>query len=120
MTIISPSLLSADFLNLKNEIECFSEAKDLWFHLDLMDGHYVPNLTFGKTVLKNVHKVTKHKLDAHLMVSNPEDYVESLSDIGIHNLTFHWEATKHQDCLIREIKKEISKCWYLVKSSNPN
>ncbi len=106
MTIISPSLLSADFLNLQDEIECFKSAKDLWFHLDLMDGHYVPNLTFGKTVLKNISKITEHKLDAHLMVSNPEAYIDSMSDIGIHNFTFHWEATNHQDCLIREIKKK--------------
>lgn len=105
MTIIAPSLLSADFLNLQSEVEAFKSAKDLWFHLDLMDGHYVPNLTFGKTVLKGLHKVTAHKLDAHLMVSNPEDYVEALSDIGIHNFTFHWETVNHQDCLIRELKK---------------
>ena len=105
MTIIAPSLLSADFLNLQRDVEHFNAAKDLWFHLDLMDGHYVPNLTFGKTVLKDLHKVTNHKLDAHLMVSNPQDYVEVLSDIGIHNFTFHWETVSHQDCLVREIKK---------------
>ena len=69
MKIVSPSLLSADFLNLQREIESFKQCGDVWFHLDVMDGHYVPNLTFGHTVLKNVHKVTKHPLDAHLMVS---------------------------------------------------
>jgi len=105
MSIVSPSILSADFLNLESEIEKFSDEKNLWFHLDIMDGHYVPNLTFGKTILKGIHKVTTHKLDAHLMVTNPEDYVEQLSDIGIHNFTFHWETVTHHHSLISSIKK---------------
>ncbi len=76
MNIVSPSILSADFLNLEKEIKRFENCEDLWFHLDVMDGHYVPNLTFGKTVLKNIHKITKHPLDAHLMVSNPEAFIK--------------------------------------------
>lgn len=105
MGTVSPSLLSADFLNLQAEIETFNDEKDLWFHLDVMDGHYVPNLTFGHTVLKNIKSITAHKLDAHLMVSNPEDYVDAFKDLGLHNLTFHWEACLHQDSMISRIKK---------------
>lgn len=104
MNIVSPSILSADFLNLKSEIQNFNEERDLWFHLDIMDGHYVPNLTFGKTILKNIHTITNHELDAHLMVSNPEDYIIQLSDIGITNFTFHWEAVTHHDSIISKIK----------------
>tara|TARA_Y100000385_G_C12924187_1_gene563918 strand:- start:272 stop:922 length:651 start_codon:yes stop_codon:yes gene_type:complete len=105
MTIISPSILSADFLNFQIEIEKFNSCKDLWFHLDVMDGHFVPNLTFGKTVLQNLHKITNHKLDAHFMVSNPEFFVEDFKDIGIHNFTFHWEATNHPDRLVQYAKE---------------
>lgn len=105
MTIISPSILAADFLNLKQEIEMFNSCNNLWFHLDVMDGHFVPNLTFGKTVLKNLKKVTNHKLDAHFMVSNPEFFVEDFKDVGLHNYTFHWEATNHPDRLIQHAKQ---------------
>tara|TARA_B100001971_G_scaffold213155_1_gene245658 strand:- start:260083 stop:260730 length:648 start_codon:yes stop_codon:yes gene_type:complete len=103
--IVSPSILSADFLNLQSEIEAFNQLENISFHLDIMDGHYVPNLTFGKTVIKNLSKVTHHALDAHLMVRNPEAYIEDLSDIGLNNFTFHWEATTHHDSLIAELKK---------------
>lgn len=102
---VSPSILSADFLNLQSDIETFNGLKDISFHLDIMDGHYVPNLTFGKTVIKNLSKITEHKLDAHLMVNNPEDYIDELSDIGIDNFTFHWEAVTHHDSVINQIKK---------------
>lgn len=104
MTTISPSILSADFLNFQTDIERFSNESNLWFHLDIMDGHYVPNLTFGKTILKNLHKITTHTLDAHFMVSNPEDYVKDYSDIGITNFSFHWEAVKHHDRMISFVK----------------
>lgn len=105
MTIISPSILAADFLNLKDEVERFNSCDNLWFHLDVMDGHFVPNLTFGKTVLKNLQGITKHKLDAHFMVSNPEFFVEDFKDVGLHNFTFHWEATNHPDRLIQHAKQ---------------
>lgn len=105
MTTISPSILASDFLNFQTEIERFNSCNDLWFHLDVMDGHFVPNLTFGKTILKNLHKITKHKLDAHFMVSNPEFFVEDFKDIGIHNFTFHWEATNHPDRLVQYAKQ---------------
>ncbi len=105
MTIIAPSLLSANFLELKNDIEKFNGLEDVWLHLDIMDGHFVPNLTFGKTVLKGLSSVTTNKLDAHLMVKNPQDYLEDFHELGVHNLTFHWEAVDHHDRIIAEAKK---------------
>ncbi len=107
MTIIAPSILSADFLNLKSEIEKFNELDDIWLHLDIMDGHFVPNLTFGHTVLKKLHTVTKHKLDAHFMVERPENYIQPFKELNIHNFTFHWEAATHHDRLIAELKEHF-------------
>lgn len=102
--IIAPSLLSADFLNLEKEIKAFEKTTNLWFHLDIMDGHFVPNLTFGPTVLQKIKSITKHKLDAHFMVTNPTDHVEWFKDVGLHNFTFHWEACDHHDRMIQLVK----------------
>ncbi len=93
MTIISPSLLSCNFLNIKEEILPFNEVDDLWFHLDIMDGNFVPNLTFGHPIIKKISQVAKRPLDAHLMVVNPEFYIDTLKNgYNIHNFTFHLEA----------------------------
>jgi ribulose-phosphate 3-epimerase len=119
MTIIAPSILSADFLNLETEIKRFDGVKELWLHLDIMDGHFVPNLTFGNTVLKNLKNITNHKLDAHLMVTNPQDYIEAYKSIGVHNFTFHWEAVTHHDRLISEIKKNFPSVGVALNPSTP-
>jgi ribulose-phosphate 3-epimerase len=102
--IIAPSLLSADFLDLKTELERLNTIDNLWLHLDIMDGHFVPNLTFGEPVLKHVGKVSQHKLDAHFMVTNPEAYIDSFKNVGLHNFTFHWEAARHPDRLISQAR----------------
>jgi ribulose-phosphate 3-epimerase len=101
---ISPSLLSADFLNLKTDIERLNGIDDLWLHLDIMDSHFVPNLTFGEPVLNKLKTITKHKLDAHFMVTNPDFFVDNFKDVGLHNFTFHWEAVLHQDRFIDRVK----------------
>jgi ribulose-phosphate 3-epimerase len=119
MTIISPSILACDFLNLQTEIESFKDSKNIQFHIDVMDGHYVPNLSFGKCVLNNINTITDHPLDVHLMVSNPKDYVDDFSHSGISNLTFHWEATNHHDSLISQIKYKYNSVGISINPSTP-
>lgn len=103
--IVSPSLLSCDFLHLQEQLDLFKGQSDLWFHLDIMDGHFVPNLTIGTPVINKLQKATDLPLDAHFMVTNPEFYVEFWKDFGLHNFTFHWEACHHHDRLIAQIKQ---------------
>jgi ribulose-phosphate 3-epimerase len=103
--IISPSLLSANFNNLESDLNELNSINNLWLHLDIMDNHFVPNLTFGKTVIQNLNKITNLKLDAHLMVTEPEKYLETYSKINLHNFTFHYEATNNPLTLLKTAKK---------------
>lgn len=117
--IISPSLLSADFLELKTELERLNQIDDLWLHLDIMDAHFVPNLTFGEPVLNKVKTVTKHKLDAHFMVDDPDFFAEQFKNIGLHNFTFHWEAIVHHDRLITKLKTMYPSVGISLNPSTP-
>lgn len=103
-TIISPSLLSADFVNLEKDIRILNGVEDMWFHLDIMDGHFVPNLTFGGPVIKRISEVASSPLDAHIMVSNPRFHIELMKDTPLHNLTFHVEATQDEEETLELIK----------------
>ncbi|WP_419173364.1 ribulose-phosphate 3-epimerase [Halobacteriovorax sp.] len=99
-TIISPSILAADFTNLISDISVIEDVNDLWLHLDVMDGHFVPNLTFGIPIIKQLKKKTKLPLDVHLMVTNPEFHMEELKDVGIENITYHFEIeTNHMELI---------------------
>lgn len=117
--IIAPSLLSVDFLNLGKELEALNKIDDLWIHLDIMDGHFVPNLTFGEPVIRKIKTVSKHKLDAHFMVTNPDFYVDSFKDLGIHNFTFHWEAVDHHDRFIQRVKEVYPSVGVSLNPSTP-
>lgn len=117
--IISPSLLSVDFLELKTELERLNEIDDLWLHLDIMDAHFVPNLTFGEPVLNKVKTVSRHKLDAHFMVTDPDFFVENFKNVGIHNFTFHWEATNNPSELIKKIKTLYPSTGISLKPGTP-
>ena len=119
MIVISPSLLSVDFLELKIELERLNKIDNLWLHLDVMDGHFVPNLTFGEPVLNKVKTVSKHKLDAHFMVTDPDQYAESFKNVGIHNFTFHWESIVHHDRLIQKLKEIYPSVGISLNPSTP-
>jgi len=119
MTTISPSLLSANFLNLESDLKVLNEFNDLWLHLDIMDGHFVPNITFGPVVIGNIHQVFKHPLDAHLMVSNPEKYISWLKKSKIYNLTYHLEVETDHFSLIKEIKSFYPSVGLSIKPHTP-
>ncbi len=119
MTIIAPSILASNFLKLQQEIESFNELSDIWFHLDVMDGHYVPNLTFGACVLKDISSVTKHPLDVHLMVTNPLDYIEPFKKLNLTNFTFHWEAVTHHDSAVNQLKDHFSSVGISLNPATP-
>ena len=102
--IISPSILSADFANLEKEIKRIENAGADWVHIDVMDGHFVPNITIGVPVVKSLKAVTKLPLDVHLMIENPERYIEAFAKAGADIITFHFEAVKDVNSITDLIK----------------
>ena len=102
--IISPSILSADFANLERDIKRVEEAGADWLHVDVMDGHFVPNITIGVPVVKSIKKVASIPLDVHLMIENPEKYIEPFAKAGADILTFHYEAVQDVKGIIDLIK----------------
>jgi len=104
MAIISPSLLSADFANLQADIEFVNNSKADWFHLDIMDGVFVPNISFGFPIIKTVKKHAKKPLDVHLMIVEPDKYIQEFKNAGADWLTVHIEACTHAHRTIQAIK----------------
>ncbi|MDR2884443.1 MAG: ribulose-phosphate 3-epimerase [Deferribacteraceae bacterium] len=107
--MISPSLLSADFMRLAEEIEAIEEAGADMLHLDIMDGHFVPNITFGAMIVKQIHKITRLPLDVHLMIEKPERYIPHFADAGADIITVHAEATVHLHRLLGDIRERGAK-----------
>ncbi len=105
MALLAPSLLSADFVRLAEEIAKVEAAGADWLHLDIMDGHFVPNLTFGPPVVAAIRKVTKLPLDVHLMVTNPAELVEQFAAAGADWLTVHVETEPHLHRLLNRIRE---------------
>ena len=117
-TIISPSILSADFANLERDVKLVQDNGADWIHVDVMDGHFVPNITIGVPVVKSLKKITDLPLDVHLMIDNPDKYVEPFANAGADILTFHYEAifsSQNILDLIKKIKSFGIKCGISIK-----
>lgn len=115
--IISPSILSADFANLERDIKRVEDDGADWIHVDVMDGHFVPNITIGVPVVKSLKQITKLPLDVHLMIENPDKYIEPFVKAGADILTFHYEAVKENEIaeLIKKIKSYGIKAGISIK-----
>ena len=103
-TIIAPSVLAADFANLQRDIEMINESDAQWFHIDIMDGVFVPNISFGMPVLQAIAKHAKKPLDTHLMIVDPDRYIKTFADLGCSTLTVHYEACTHLLRTLQAIK----------------
>lgn len=104
MPIVAPSLLSANFINLEKDCQMLNESEADWFHLDVMDGRFVPNITFGPMIIEFIRKQTKKVCDVHLMIEEPEKFAEQFKNAGADILTVHYEACPHLHRNIQQIK----------------
>ena len=120
MVKISPSVLACDFNNFGSEITKVTNAGAEYIHLDVMDGHFVPNISFGIPVVEAAKKITNAVLDVHLMISNPEKYIKAFSDAGADIITFHYEATNEPSKLIDLIHALGKKAGVSIKPATPS
>ena len=107
--LIAPSMLASDFGNLKSEVNMVNESQADWFHLDIMDGRFVPNISFGIPVVQAIKKYTKKPLDVHLMIKKPDNYINQFQEAGANILTVHYEACYHLHRTIQAIKNKNMK-----------
>jgi len=105
-TLIAPSVLAADFANLQRDIEMINNSEADWFHIDIMDGVFVPNISFGMPVLDAISKHAKKTIDVHLMIVDPDRYIKTFADLGSNILTVHYEACTHLHRTLQAIKAE--------------
>lgn len=119
MPIIAPSLLSADFLHLEDACKMLNESKADWFHLDVMDGRFVPNISFGMSIIKQLRTTSTKFFDVHLMILEPEKYAEEFKDAGANGLTVHIEACPHLHRNIQQIKSLGMKAGVAINPHTP-
>ena len=117
--IISPSLLSANFLNLYNDIDIINKSQADWFHLDIMDGVFVPNISFGMPVIKAIKKAAQKPLDVHLMIVDPDRYISDFKNAGADILTVHAEACNHLHRTVQNIKANGMKAGVSINPHTP-
>ncbi len=117
--IIAPSVLASDFLNLGRDIQMLNESSAEWIHIDVMDGRFVPNISFGMPILEAINKATDKFLDVHLMIVEPEKYFSDFANSGANLISFHYEASVHHHRAIQEIKSLGCKAGIVLNPSTP-
>ena len=117
--LIAPSILAADFANLKKDCEMLNKSQADWFHIDVMDGVFVPNISFGMPVLKSIAIIANKPLDVHLMIVQPERYVETFAQLGSDILTIHYEASTHLHRTLQSIKDNGMKAGVALNPHTP-
>jgi len=117
--LIAPSMLAADFGNLQRDTEMVNNSDADWFHIDVMDGHFVPNISYGMPIIQAIKKHAKKPLDVHLMIEKPERYIEEFAKVGADIITVHYESTVHLHRTLRQIKATGCKAGVVLNLTTP-
>lgn len=117
--LIAPSMLASDFGNLQRDTEMVNNSDADWFHIDVMDGHFVPNISYGMPVIQAIKKHATKPLDVHLMIEKPERYIEEFAKVGANIITVHYESTVHLHRTLRQIKAAGCKAGIVLNLTTP-